>query len=180
MLSDPDPDVLAMSSYDNSEPSCAVQGMTLEDLAALQELRITTDIAGEGFAMHLEGLPPSLRHLDVTHGMKPSDRVRKLLILAPPCPPDQLAAGDRTPARVAALLRAAAAQPTAPAIPGLLSLVLRCPMLVLPASLQLRASCAVTLISVNLTVMRSRDHSPLAETDRKRVILCSPALLQLA
>ena len=56
----------------------------LDDLTALQELRIGADASIENLMMHLEGLPPSIRRLTVAHGIEPPYRVKKLLTIAPP------------------------------------------------------------------------------------------------
>lgn len=142
----------------------------MNHLTALQELRIGTSAAIQNFNLHLDGLPPSLRRLSVTHGMEPPYHLRKLLAIAPPFLPASHPAADG-PAAHFAMCQAAAAQRPAVATPELLSLVLRCPMMLLPAAaaVPLPASCAVTLEVVNLTVVRSLGHSPRVTTDRARV-----------
>ena len=148
---------------------------SLEDLTALQELRIGTSAGIQNFKLHLDGLPPSLRRLSVTHGMDPPYRLRKLLAVAPPLLPASHPAADG-PATHFAMCQAATAQHPAVAIPDLLSLVLRCPMMLLPAAtaVPLPASCTVTLDVVNLTVVRSLGHSPWVSTDRTRVTSLLP------
>ena len=79
-------------------------------------------------------------------------------------------------ARHFAMREAAAAQHPALAVPQLLSLVLRSPMRMLPAatSVPLPASCAVTLETVHLSMIQSREQLPRAGSDHKRVsLVCS-------
>jgi len=153
----------------------------LKHLTALQELRIGTDAAVHTFNLHLDSLPPSLRRLSVSHGVEPPYGTPKLLAIAPPTVPEtRPGASEPSRARLVEPCKAAAAQHPAPALPELLSLVMHCPRIVLPAaaSVPLAASCAITVETVNFTVVQSGDHSPNVRTDRARVRSCPP--LQLA
>ena len=97
-------------------------------LTALQELRIGIDAAVHTFNLHLHSLPPSLRRLSVSHGVEPPYGTPQLLAIAPPTVPEtRPGASEPSRARLIELCKAAAAQHPAPALPELLSLVLRCP-----------------------------------------------------
>jgi len=140
------------------------------DLPALHELRISTGAAIQNFGLHPEGLPSSLRRLSVTNDIKAPHLTHKFLAIAPPSVPLAPPAAVDTaegPVRLRTTWQAASTETTA--LPELLSLVLTCPKVVLRASLPLAASCAVTIDTANLLVMRSRELSLRVGTDRKRV-----------